>query len=413
MFSKWFFLNLQLDNEALKLYYMICDKGEVIMATETKRDYYDVLGLKKGASEADIKKAFRKLARKYHPDVNPGDKTAEQKFKELNEAYEVLSDPKKRQQYDQFGHAAFGGGFDQQGPGGTGGFGGFRPGGGGEYFRAGDFEGFEDIFGGMFGGGRGRQRGPIKGEDITYTVEVDLEDAIFGRTMQIDLQREAACSACGGSGAQPGTSPRTCPTCSGKGTVVQGRGFMQMAQPCPACQGTGTIISNPCKTCGGRGVVPRTDRINVKIPPGVDNGSKIRVGGMGGAGEHGGPSGDVYIITRVRPHFYFERKGDNLYSEVKATLKEAALGEKIEIPTVDGMVSLTLPEGVQSGQQMKLKGKGVPHLGGGGVGDHYVTVKVVTPAGLAERGKEVIRELDRLNPANPRRDITFRGFRKR
>jgi molecular chaperone DnaJ len=387
------------------------------MATDTKRDYYDVLGLKKGASESEVKKAFRKLARKYHPDVNPGDKTAEQKFKELNEAYEVLSDPKKRQQYDQFGHAAFGGGFDaSQGPGGAGGFGGFsgfRPGGGTEYFRAGNFEGFEDMLGGIFGGGRSRQRGPAKGEDITYTVEIDLEDAIFGRTMQIDLQREASCSTCGGSGAQPGTSPQTCQTCKGKGTIVQGRGFMQMAQPCPTCGGRGTINPNPCRTCGGRGIVPKTDRINVKIPPGVDNGSKIRVAGKGGAGEQGGPAGDVYIITRVKPHFYFERKGDNLYSEVKASLKEAALGEKIEIPTVDGMVSLTLPEGVQSGQQMKLKGKGVPHLGGGGVGDHYVTVKVVTPAGLQERGKELVRELDRLNPINPRRDVAFRGFRKR
>ncbi len=382
------------------------------MATDTKRDYYDVLGLKKSASEADIKKAFRKLARKYHPDVNPGDKTAEQKFKELNEAYEVLSDSKKRQQYDQFGHAAFSGGFDpNQGPG-AGGFGGFRTGGSGgaEYFRAGDFEGFGDIFG-MFGGAR--PRGPLKGEDVTYTVEVDLEDAIFGRTMQVDLQREAACSTCGGSGAQPGTSPRTCPTCGGKGSVVQGRGFMQMAQPCQTCNGSGIIIPTPCKTCGGRGVVPKNDRLNVKIPPGVDNGSKIRVAGMGGAGQKGGPPGDVYIITRVRPHYYFERKGDNLYSEAKATIKEAALGEKIEIPSVDGMVSLTLPEGVQSGQQLKLKGKGVPHLGGGGVGDHYVTIKVVTPTGLNQRGKELIQELDRLNPVNPRRDITFRGFRKR
>jgi len=186
-----------------------------------------------------------------------------------------------------------------------------------------------------------------------------------------------------------------------------------MAQPCPTCRGTGTINPNPCKACGGSGIVPKTDRINVKVPPGVDNGSKIRMAGMGGAGEQGGPPGDVYIITKVRPHYYFERKGDNLYSEVKATLKEAALGEKIEIPTVDGMVSMTLPEGVQSGQQMKLKGKGVPHLGGGGVGDHYVTVKVVTPSGMTEHGKDLVRELDRINSVNPRRDITFRGFRKR
>ncbi len=382
------------------------------MATDTKRDYYEVLGVNKSASDPDIKKAFRKLARKYHPDVNPKDKTAEQKFKEINEAYEVLSDAKKRQQYDQFGHAAFGGGYGPgAGPGGAGGFEGFAQGGGAEFFRGGNFEGFEDIFGTMFGE-RVRPRGPIKGEDVTYTVEVDLEDAIFGKTMQVDLQREVACSTCGGTGSQPGSKPRTCPTCGGAGSISQGRAFMHISQPCPTCQGTGTINPNPCRTCNGRGVVPKEERINVKIPPGVDNGSKIRVSGMGSPGEKGGRAGDIYIITRVRPHYYFERKGDNLYSEAKVTVKEAALGEKIEIPTVDGIVSLKLPEGVQSGQQLKLKGKGVPHLGGGGVGDHYVSIKVVTPR-LNERGKELIRELDQINQVDPRKDITFRGFRKR
>lgn len=379
------------------------------MATDTKRDYYEVLGVKKDASQADIKKAFRKLARKYHPDVNPGNKTAEQNFKEMSEAYEVLSDAGKRQQYDQFGHAAFGGGYGP-GPEAGPGFGGQRP--GAEHFRSGNFEGFGDIFGDLFGE-RARPRGPHKGEDTTYAVEVDLEDAIYGRTMQVDLRREATCATCGGSGAQPGTSRRTCPTCMGSGSVSQGRGFMQIAQPCPTCGGEGTINPNPCRICGGRGVVPRSERINVKIPPGVDNGSKIRVAGMGGPGEQGGPPGDVYIITKVRPHPYFERKGDNLYSEAKITVREATLGDKIEIPTVDGMVSLTVPPGVQTGQQLKLKGKGVPHLGGGGVGDHYVTLKVVTPTGLGDREKDLLRELDRLHPSDPRRDIVFRGFRKR
>lgn len=376
------------------------------MGPATKRDYYDVLGIQKGASEADIKKAFRKLARKYHPDVNPGDKSSEQKFKELNEAYEVLSDAKKRQQYDQFGHAAFDQGFGQ-GAGAGQGFEGFA--------RGADFSGmrgFEDIFGNMFGE-RVRQRGPRKGEDITYAVEVDLEDAIFGKTMQVDLQREATCTACSGTGAQPGTSRRTCPACMGSGSVSQGRGFMQIAQPCPTCRGEGTINPNPCRNCGGRGVVPKSERINVKIPPGVDNGSKVRMAGLGGPGEKGGPPGDVYIVTKVRPHPYFERKGDNLYSEASVTLKEAALGEKIEIPTVDGMVSLSLPEGVQTGQQLKLRGKGVPHFGGGGVGDHYVTIRVATPTGLSEHAKEMLRELDKMHQANPRSNITFRGFRRR
>ncbi len=377
------------------------------MSPATKKDYYDVLGISRSASETDIKKAFRKLARKYHPDVNPGDKTAEQRFKEINEAYEILSDSKKRSQYDQFGHAAFEqGGGPNAGPGfegfsgftGNAGFGGAR--------------GFEDIFGNMFGG-RMRQQGPAKGEDVTYSVEIDLEDAIFGRTMQINLDREVVCSSCNGSGAQPGTSVRTCPACGGTGSVVQGKGFMQFSQICQTCQGSGSINPNPCRTCGGRGRVSRSERMNVKIPPGVDNGSKVRMAGLGGPGAAGGPPGDVYIVTRVRPHGYFERKGDNLYSEAAVTMKEAVFGDKIEIPTVDGIVSLSLPAGVQTGQQLKLRGKGVPHLGGGGVGDHYVTIKVVTPTGLSDHGKELVREIDRMHPSNPRSEIAFRGFRKR
>ncbi len=378
------------------------------MSATTKRDYYDILGISKNASEADIKKAFRKLARKFHPDVNPGDKTSEPKFKEINEAYEILSDTKKRQQYDQFGHAAFDPTFGQgQGTSSGQGFEGSA-----RNTGYSGIHGFEDIFGNLFGG-RVRSQGPEKGEDITYTVEVDLEDAIFGKTMQVDLKREVTCPYCNGSGSQPGTSPITCPACRGSGSVAQGKGFMQTVQPCPTCHGTGTVNPNPCSNCRGRGVVEKSERINVKIPPGVDNGSKVRMSGLGGRGERGGPPGDVYIITKVRPHTYFERKGDNLYSEAVVTVKEAALGEKIDIPTVDGMVSLSLPEGVQTGQQLKLRSKGVPHFGGGGVGDHYVSIKVLTPTGLPERGKELLRELDRLIPSNPRSGITFRGFSKR
>jgi molecular chaperone DnaJ len=378
------------------------------MDTTKKADLYDVLGVSRGASDSELKKAYRKLARKYHPDVNPGDKSAEQRFKEINAAYEILSDPKKRQQYDQFGHAAFEQGFGQgPGPGGFGfeGFGRQGP----EFFTGG---GFEDLFGGIFGERAARPRGPQKGEDSTYSVEIDLEDAIFGRTMQVDLEREVPCSACTGTGSQPGSSPKTCPACRGKGSVSAGSGFMQFTQTCPTCHGEGTMNTNPCRSCGGRGVTPRSERINVKIPPGVDNGSKVRVAGMGGPGGQGGPSGDVYIITRIRPHHYFERKGDNLYSEAKVTVKEAALGEKIEVPSKDGMVAVSLPPGVQSGQQLKLKGKGVPHLGGGGTGDHYITVQVVTPTDLSERGKQLLRELDAMHPANPRTDVSFRGFRR-
>ena len=379
------------------------------MNTDTKRDYYDVLGLKKNATSAELKKAFRKLARKYHPDLNPNDKASERQFKEMNEAYEVLSDPKKRKQYDQFGHEAFEQGFGQ-GPGAGGGFEGFGGQGAGSY----QGRGFDDIFGNIFGGGRSAgPMGPQKGEDITYTVEVELEDAIFGRAMQVDLQREVSCTACGGSGAQPGSQRRTCPTCQGTGSVAQGRGFMQFSQSCPTCRGEGSINPNPCRNCGGSGMTPKTEKINVKIPAGVDNGSKVRMAGMGAPGVNGGPPGDVYIITRVRPHHYFERKGDNLYSEAKVTVKEAALGEKIEIPTVDGVVMLSMPPGVQNGQQLKLKGKGVPHFGGAGVGDHYVTIHVVTPTNITEKGKELLRELDMMHPENPRQDITFRGFRKR
>jgi len=379
------------------------------MNTGTKRDYYDVLGLKKNATSAELKKAFRKLARKYHPDLNPNDKASERQFKEMNEAYEILSDPKKRKQYDQFGHEAFEQGFGQ-GPGAGGGFEGFGGQGAGSY----QGRGFDDIFGNIFGGGRSAgPMGPQKGEDITYTVEVELEDAIFGRAMQVDLQREVSCTACGGSGAQPGSQRRTCPTCQGTGSVAQGRGFMQFSQICPTCRGEGTINPNPCRNCGGSGLMPKTEKINVKIPAGVDNGSKVRMAGMGAPGVNGGPPGDVYIITRVRPHHYFERKGDNLYSEAKVTVKEAALGEKIEIPTVDGVVMLSMPPGVQNGQQLKLKGKGVPHFGGAGVGDHYVTIHVVTPTNITEKGKELLRELDMMHPENPRQDITFRGFRKR
>jgi molecular chaperone DnaJ len=388
-----------------------------------KRDYYEVLGVPKTADEKEIKKAYRKLARKYHPDVNPGDKEAERKFKEIGEANDVLSDPKKREMYDRFGHAAF----DQTAGAGAGagpGTGGFRyeyrpgGGGGGGGFRPEDFEGFagggggggfEDIFSGLFGGGG--HMGPMKGQDTTTTMEVDLEDALFGTTAQLNLRREAPCAVCGGTGSQPGSTPRTCPECGGTGQIKAGRGMFGVNRTCPRCGGA-KKIKDPCRNCGGSGYVPKTEKLSVKIPPGVDNGSKVRLQGMGGPGVNGGPPGDLYIITKVRKHPYFERRGDNLYSEIPITFSEAALGARVDVPTKDGVVTMTIPPGTQSGQEFRLRGKGVPHLGDSGVGDQYVRVKVAVPPALNEKAKSALKDFMSHAPHDPRSGITFSGFRR-
>ena len=384
------------------------------------KDYYEVLGVPKGADVKDIKKAYRKLARKYHPDVNPGDNEAERKFKEIGEAYDVLSDPKKKELYDRYGQAAFEQGFAGAGAGaggprpGAGGFGGFRGGG----FRPEDFAGytaeeadFSDIFSEILGG-RERRAGPRKGEDVQYSMEVSLEDALFGATAQVNVQREVACKACKGSGEDPSSKPTTCPECKGAGRARGGRGFFGASQVCPRCGGKGKINVIPCRNCHGRGTVPRTEQLSVKIPAGVDNGSKVRLAGMGGPGISGGPPGDLYIITRVRPHDFFERKGDNLYCEIPITIEEAALGAKVDVPTKDGLVTMTIPPGTQSGQEFRLRGKGVPHLGGGGTGDQYVKAKVVTPTDLPDRAKELLKEFEKASPQRPRAGIIFRGFRR-
>lgn len=372
---------------------------------KVKEDYYRILGLNKGADEKEIKKAYRKLARKYHPDLNPGDKEAEQRFKEINEAYEILSDPKKRAQYDQFGPSAFESGFREYGPG----FEGFKT----YEYTGEEFADLGDIFGDIFGGGfRKAARGPQKGSDIEYAVEVDFEDAIFGRTARISVNRQAPCSICGGTGLQPGTLPQTCPQCQGKGRIESGAGFFKFGQSCPRCRGEGKVTLSPCGKCGGKGAVAKAEEIKVKIPPGVDNGSRVRVPGMGEAGIRGGPPGDLYIVTRVRTHDFFERKGDNLYCEIPVTVTEAALGSRIEVPTADGMATMTIPQGTENGQLFRLKGKGIPHLVGGGRGDQYVKIKVVTPKSLDERRSQVLQELARLYPENPRAGITFKGFRR-
>ncbi len=370
-----------------------------------KRDYYDVLGVKRGASEHEIKKAFRKLARQHHPDLNPGDKTAEQRFKDVNEAYEVLSDSSKRSQYDRFGHAAFEAGPAEAGPG-------FRP----EEFAFGTGA-FRDVFGDFFGsifGGPGRPAaGPETGADISYSMELDIEDAVFGTQTMISLQRDVACGDCNGMGTEKGTKPETCQTCRGTGQVTTVRGTIRLSQTCPGCRGSGSVIRTPCKTCRGTGRTRRTERVQVKIPPGVDNGSRVRLTGMGEPGRDRGAPGDLYIITRIRPHEFFERIGDNLYCAIPVTAVEAALGARVDVPTIEGMASLAIPPGTQSGKQFRLRGKGVPHLKGGGAGDQYVTIQVATPEDLSDEARETLRSFQKLHPENPRAEIRFRGFARR
>lgn len=367
-----------------------------------KRDYYEVLGVSRNASDRELKRAYRHLARKYHPDVNPGNKSAEGAFKEVNEAYEVLGDPKKRREYDRFGHAAFSGAGAGPGPGpGAGGFGGFDF----SQFDLGSAEGLGDLFSDLFAGRRGGEAaGPARGRDIHYTMDLDFEDAVRGRTTEISVQKESACDTCGGSGARPGSPLVTCPECNGSGRRPA-RSLLRRVQPCARCEGSGKTRAETCAACGGRGTRPRTERIQVKIPPGVDNGSRVRLAGMGNAGPRGAPPGDLFLITRIRPHPFFERKGDNLYCEIPITIAEAALGARIEIPTVDGPASMRIPPETSSGQTFRLAEKGVPHLKGGGRGDQFVTVKIAVPRGLDARSQELLREFARLNPPPRRRDV--------
>jgi len=366
-----------------------------------KRDYYEVLGLKRGASENDIKRAYRKLARKHHPDVNPGDKAAEGKFKDITEAYEVLHDAEKRRQYDMFGPDGLRGGGPQPGgqPGAPG-FGGFNF--GRVDFGTGGVGDLGDLFSDLFGGGRGRTEtvGPAAGEDLHYSLDINFADAVKGTASEITVQKRTTCLACNGSGAKPGSALETCPDCGGSGR--RSGPFRRPAGPCPRCHGNGKISRDPCHACLGQGTVLGTERIGVKIPAGVDTGSRIRLAGKGEPGRNGGPPGDLYIVTRVRSHPLLERKGDNLHVEVPITITEAALGARIEVPTVDGMTSMRVPPETSSGQVFRLRGKGVPHLKGGGQGDEFVAVKVVAPRNLDARSQELLREFARLNPMDPR-----------
>ena len=355
----------------------------------TKRDYYDVLGVDKSADATAIKKAYRKLAMKYHPDKNPGDKEAEEKFKEINEAYEVLSDETKRRNYDQFGHE----GVNGQGFGGAGGFGGQGFGGFDDIF--GDI--FGDMFGGGFSGGsRQRRRGPERGADIKQRVNISFEEAAFGKKVQVKINRSEECDQCHGSGAKPGTSKKTCPTCHGSGQVqsVQRTPFGNIAstRTCSTCNGEGEVIDSPCSKCHGKGSIRKTKTIEVDIPAGIDNGQMIKLGGQGELGSRGGPRGDLYIEVNVQSHPLFTRDGYDVYLEMPITFAQATLGDKIQVPTLDGKVEYEVPEGTQTGTVFRLKGKGIPKLKSNVRGDQYVKVTVEIPKKLNEKQKELVRE---------------------
>lgn len=346
-----------------------------------KRDYYQVLEVARDASEADIKKAYRRFAMKLHPDRNPDDKGAEEQFKEVKEAYEVLTDQDKRAAYDQFGHA----GLDAQRGGGRGGFN------SGEAF--GDI--FGDVFGDIFGGGRRGGRSQVfRGADLRYELELDLSQAVFGTSIEIDIPKLSECETCHGSGAAKGSNPVECETCHGSGQVRVSQGFFQLQQPCPRCRGSGKVVKNPCDSCLGQGRVRRTKKLSVKIPPGVDNGDRIRLGGEGEAGRNGGPAGDLYVEVRVREHEIFEREGENLACEVPISFATAALGGTVLVPTLDGQVSLKIPSETQSGRIFRLRDKGVKPVRGGPRGDLLCRVMVETPVRLSGEQKDLLKKFE-------------------
>lgn len=374
------------------------------MANDRKRDYYEVLGVDKSADETKIKKAYRDLAKKYHPDLHPGDKEAEAKFKEASEAYSILSDPEKRKMYDLGGHDAMNGG-----------------GGGGFNFN-GDFSSFGDIFGdifgGMFGGGGSRSRarsGPMRGEDLNYVLRVDFGEAVFGCEKEIELTSKSTCKTCGGSGAKAGTSPITCPRCGGSGQITRTQqsmlGIIRNVTVCPDCGGAGKIIKEKCSDCRGTGYTSARKRIKVRIPAGIDNGQGVRVRGEGEPGVNGGTRGDLIVEVIVRPHPDFRRQNSDIYSVVKVPFTTMALGGEINVRTMDGDVSYKVSAGTQTGTRVKIKGKGVPNSGygfGSSRGDHYATLNVDVPVSLTNEQKETLKKFDELSGEKPKKKGFFK-----
>jgi len=362
-----------------------------------EKDFYKVLGVPKDASAADIKKAYRKLAQKLHPDANPGDKTAEERFKEVGRAYGVLSDPKKRAEYDEarrlLGAGAFGGGF----PGG--GFPGGFP--GGTRVRVEDLGGLGDLFGNLFGGGRG-QTAARRGRDVESEVTLGFEEAVRGATIPLQLRGPAPCHTCHGSGAKPGTLPRPCPTCNGRGTVTRDQGLFGLSSPCPTCQGRGSVIDDPCPTCKGRGSEIRTRELRVRIPVGVSDGATIRLKSQGEPGQAGAPAGDLIVKVHVSPHPLFGRSGQDLTITVPVTFAEAALGTELKVPTLDGPITLKVPPGTQNGRTFRVRSRGVPGAGRKHAGDLLVSLEVAVPEKLSRKERELLREFASLSEISPR-----------
>ena len=381
------------------------------MANENKRDYYEVLGVEKNAAADQLKKAYRKLAAKYHPDVNH-EADAEERFKEINEAYEVLSDPEKRARYDQYGFAGVDPNFSAGGSpfeGFGGGFGGFS-----------GFGDLGDIFGDFFGGGRssrGSGARAARGENVVVQIEVSFEEAAFGCKKEINVSRIETCDQCHGSGCAEGTQPETCPQCKGSGQVRTTQSFMGMTMQstaaCPTCGGRGKLIKNPCTRCKGKGRIKRSHRLNVEVPAGIDDGQAFRVSGQGSAGANNGPSGDLMVNVRIRPHDIFTRDGSNVYCEMPISFAQAACGAEIEVPTLDGKVRYTVPEGTQTGTTFRLKGKGIPYVGYKNRGDQYVTVVVETPTKLTQQQKDLLRQFDQATEkAQPKKKSFFEKLKR-